>query len=64
MAVTLDLSLDDARFLRDQLARQLQEVDDELVHTSSRPMQRGLAADSERLRQISRTLEAAIAASS
>jgi len=62
MAVTLDLSLDEARFLGEQLARQLQEVDDELVHTSSRPMQRGLAADSERLRQISQRLEAAIAA--
>lgn len=57
MAVTLQLSLDDARCLRDHLARHIVEVQHELVHTERHQMRRELAADSERLRQINTMLE-------
>lgn len=50
--ITLQLSQDDARFLRGQLERQLAHVDDELVHTDKREMQRELARDVARLRAV------------
>jgi len=57
MAVTLQLSLDDARCLYDHLTRHILEVDHELVHTERQRLRRELAADSERLRHIKTKLE-------
>ena len=48
----IDLSIDDARFLHQQLARHLEEMESELVHTDRREMQREIAADARRLREI------------
>ena len=56
MTVTLELSLDDARLLREHLVRHIAEVDDELVHTEQRQMRRALALDGDHLRQIERQL--------
>jgi hypothetical protein len=52
MTVTLELSVDDARFLREHLVRHIAEVDDELVHTEQRQMRHALALDVDHLRQI------------
>ena len=52
MTVTLELSLDDARLLRDHLLRHIAEVDDELVHTERRQLRHEIALDVDRLRQI------------
>jgi hypothetical protein len=57
MALTLQLSLDDARCLYDHLTRHILEVDHELVHTERHRLRRELAADSARLRQIKTKLE-------
>lgn len=48
----IDLSPDDARFLHQVLARHLQEMENELVHTDKREMQREIAADTRRLREL------------
>ncbi|MDB4958598.1 MAG: hypothetical protein JWO36_6167 [Myxococcales bacterium] len=48
----VELTKSDAMFLRDQLARHLERLEDELVHTDKRPMQRSLAADAGRLREL------------
>jgi hypothetical protein len=48
----IDLSLDDARFLHQVLSRHLQEMENELVHTDNREMQREIAADTRRLREL------------
>src|SRR5262245_49162697 len=45
MTVTLELSLEEARLLREHLARHIAEVDHELVHTEQRQMRHALAAD-------------------
>ncbi|HVH46385.1 MAG TPA: hypothetical protein VM925_28785, partial [Labilithrix sp.] len=50
--ITLQLTQDDARFLCTQLERQLAHIDDELVHTDKREMQRELARDVARLRSV------------
>jgi hypothetical protein len=52
MTVTLELSLDDARLLRDHLLRHIAEVDHELVHTERRQLRHEIALDVDRLRQI------------
>jgi hypothetical protein len=52
MAVQLDLSPDDLRFLLDHLGRYIAALDDELVHSDSRKIQHDLAADLERLRGL------------
>jgi hypothetical protein len=46
------LSPDDARFLRAQLTAHLQEIEGELVHTDARSMQREIADDARRLREL------------
>jgi hypothetical protein len=56
MTVTLELSLDDARLLREHLVRHIAEVDDELGHTERRQMRHALALDVDRLRQIEKLL--------
>jgi len=48
----IELSIDDARFLHQLLARHLEEMDDELVHTDRRDFQRSIAADTQRLREL------------
>jgi hypothetical protein len=50
--LTLQLTPDDARFLCEQLERQLAHIDHELVHTDNRQMQRDLAHDVDRLRAV------------
>jgi hypothetical protein len=48
----IDLSIEDARFLHQLLARHLEEMENELVHTDKRAMQREIAADAKRLREL------------
>ena len=48
----IDLSIDDARFLRRQMSRHLEEMESELVHTDRREMQRAIAADTRRMRDL------------
>jgi hypothetical protein len=55
----IDLSNDDARFLHEQMARHLEELESELVHTDKRDLQRAIAADAERLRSLLARLPAA-----
>jgi len=55
--MTLDLSIEEARFLRNQLARHITEMEDELVHTDSRALQASLAKDFDRIREIQGRLE-------
>lgn len=59
-AITLSLSREDGRFLAQQLRRHLQTVENELIHTDVRRMQRELAADLARLEGIQARLEAAL----
>jgi hypothetical protein len=56
MTITLALSADDARFLREHLRRHIAQVDDELVHTDRRAMQHELADDLGRLKRIENQL--------
>lgn len=48
----LELTNEEARFLERQLGRHLQEVETELAHTDTRDLQRALADDARRLREI------------
>ncbi len=48
----VDLSPDDVRFLRHQLMRQLEIMENELVHTDARRLQRDIAAEARRLRDL------------
>lgn len=57
----LDLTMEEAQFLRDHLARHIAAVDDELVHTDKFEMQRALAADIDRLKLLQARLEALLA---
>lgn len=50
--VTLQLAAADAAFLKEQLGSQLNHIENELVHTDDRSMQRALAADLERLKTL------------
>ena len=52
----LELSKDEALFLKVQLNRHLGELDDELIHTDKRLLQRELAKDAERLRNLEQRL--------
>lgn len=56
MTMTLELSVDDARLLREHLVRHIVEVDDELIHTERRELRHELALDVDRLRQIEHRL--------
>ena len=46
------LSPDDARFLRAQLTAHLREIEGELVHTDARDLQREIAEEARRLREL------------
>ena len=61
-AVQLDLTLEEARFLKEHLARHIADVDSELVHTDKREMQRALVADIEHLKRIAHRLSGLIEA--
>jgi hypothetical protein len=52
----LEFSMDEASFIRSQLSRRLADLEDELVHTDKRELQAALAAETDRLRHIERTL--------
>lgn len=52
----LDLSPEEARFLKEHLTAHIAQVESELVHTDKREMQRLLAADIDHLRRIERRL--------
>jgi hypothetical protein len=52
----LELSLEEARFLKRQLDRHIEELDNELVHTDKRALQHALAEDVEHLKSIERKL--------
>ncbi len=56
-SVHLDLPIDEARFLLIQLKRYLNLVDDELIHTDRRDLQRELVRDEARLLSIAGELE-------
>jgi hypothetical protein len=53
----LELTVEDARFLQQQLARHARSVEDELAHTDKRALQRELASDLARLQRIAHGLE-------
>jgi tRNA isopentenyl-2-thiomethyl-A-37 hydroxylase MiaE len=57
--ITLQLSREDAGFLRGQLEQQLGHVENELVHTDQHQMQHELARDLERLRAMVARLKSA-----
>ncbi len=59
----LELSMEEARFLKGQLTRHIAELDNELAHTDKHQLQRALAADVEYLTQIERRLADLIEAS-
>lgn len=48
----IEIEPQDASFLRDHLNARLRAVEDELVHTDKREIQRTLAADANRLRAL------------
>lgn len=56
----LDLTDDEARFLAQHLASHIQKVDNELIHTDARAMQRELAADERRLNLLLQKIEFAL----
>jgi len=61
MAVTIDLPAEEMRFLAEHLKRYVASLDDELVHSDSREIQRQLACDVDRLRRIQKQLSTSIA---
>ncbi|HET9992745.1 MAG TPA: hypothetical protein VFQ65_29625 [Kofleriaceae bacterium] len=50
--MTIEITEIDAQLLRQLLAAQLQKIEDELVHTDQRGMQREIAGDAERVRTL------------
>jgi hypothetical protein len=54
--MTLDLSPVEIQFLEVQLGRHIMHVENELVHTDSRDMQRSLARDLEALELLRRRI--------
>jgi hypothetical protein len=56
----MDLTEQEARFLRSQLGRHLEEVDDELVHTDTRELQHALHRDLDHLKALLAKLDDAI----
>lgn len=52
----LDLTVDDARFMKSQLDRRLQELEVELAHTEKRSLQHALAVDVQRMEKLTSQL--------
>lgn len=46
------LTVDDAAFLQEELRRHLAHVEDELIHTEKRELQRAIAYEARRLRRL------------
>ncbi len=55
--MTLELNVEEAEFLYQQLVQHTHEVDVELAHTEKRELQHALAVDLSRLQQLSGKLE-------
>jgi hypothetical protein len=64
VAMTFELSKQEATFLHAQLARHVVRVEDELVHTDKHELQRLLARDLEELVALSNRLARFIASGS
>ena len=60
--MNLELSTDEARFLREHLQSHIEQVEGELIHTDKRALQRALASDVEHLRRIERKLASLVEA--
>ncbi len=58
--ITLELTDDDAKFLREQLKSRAQQVENELIHTDKRAMQADIARDLERLERLNERLLRAV----
>jgi hypothetical protein len=58
MIYKLELTTDEARFLRSQLTKHANELDDELIHTDKYELQHELHGEVEKLRAIEHRLEA------
>lgn len=54
--VTMTLSEEDASFLLEEIGQRAKAVENELVHTDARDMQRDLAAELDRLQGLRREL--------
>lgn len=54
----LELSLEEARFLNDQLIHRIRQLDEELAFTDRHAMQHALAGDVDCLKNIQRRLAA------
>lgn len=52
----LELTVEEAMFLKAQLTRHLGELDDELIHTDAHALQHELARDGRRLRALEERL--------
>lgn len=50
--ITMTLSEEDASFLLTEITRRAQDIEQELVHTDAREMQRDLAAELEKIERI------------
>lgn len=50
--ITMTLSEEDASFLLSEITRRAQDIEQELVHTDARSMQRELAAELEKIERI------------
>ena len=59
--VTLELSVDDARFLSEELQRHINTRDLELVHTDAHSLQHAIAKDVARLNAIHQRLTQVLA---
>jgi hypothetical protein len=58
--IKLALTLPDAEFLRAKLAWLAEHIDNELVHTDARSMQRAIAFDARRLELLREDLDRAV----
>jgi predicted transcriptional regulator len=58
VVIRLELFIEDAKLLRDQLAYRLSELDRDLVRTDRHRMQHALAEDVKRLEAIEQRLDA------
>ena len=61
--MNLELTADEAQFLHDHVARHIEQVESELVHTDKRELQRALALDVDHLRSILQKLAGLVAGS-
>ncbi len=50
--IRFELTRDDATFLSDNLAIRAREIENELVHTDTRSMQKDLASDLKRIERL------------